>query len=223
MKNEDQHCTPIAIFRYKQLFCVDPQPEVPVQVRARRLREHEVVRGVVGRTLCLDPIIHDVWSPGVLSWTPGPPCNSHHARHKTHRHLLFLRCGSFLCHNSVGGRGSGQQRAFGCVFPLLLSPICRGDAANPLLESAFITHYGGVSLSSVESRHRLCFFFNRVSPLLVFSAFFKTRSGQDMFHDACFCLTPHHKTNRPPPTRVPSTMSLSSRTCCLLCSTCASD
>ena len=38
----------------------------------------------------------------------------------------------------------------------------------------------------------------------------KTRSCQDMFHDACFCLTPHHKTSRPPPKRLPSTMSLSS-------------
>ena len=44
----------------------------------------------------------------------------------------------------------------------------------------------------------------------------KTRSGQDTicqdtFHDACFCLTLHHKTSRQPPTRVPSTLSLTQR------------
>ena len=33
------------------------------------------------RTLLLDPIIFDMWGPGVLSWAPGDPCNSHHARH----------------------------------------------------------------------------------------------------------------------------------------------
>ena len=60
----------------------------------------------------------------------------------------------------------------------------------------------------------------------------KTRSVQDTFHDAFFCLTPHHKTSTPPPTRVFSTMlptqrllqwSSGARTCCLLCSTSASD
>ena len=33
------------------------------------------------RTLLLDPIIFDMWIPGVLSWAPGQPCNSHHSRH----------------------------------------------------------------------------------------------------------------------------------------------
>ena len=36
------------------------------------------------RTLFVDPIIHDVHDvqePGVLSWAPGQPCNSHHSRH----------------------------------------------------------------------------------------------------------------------------------------------
>ena len=64
MKNDDQHCILIAIFWSKLLFCVDPQwsslrhlarPEVPVQVRARRLREHEVLRGVVGAHPLLGP------------------------------------------------------------------------------------------------------------------------------------------------------------------------
>ena len=63
------------------------------------------------RTLLLDPIIFDMWGPGVLSWAPGQPYNSHHARHKTLRHLLFRVCfvGSVLHHKSVGGRGCGQQ------------------------------------------------------------------------------------------------------------------
>ena len=33
------------------------------------------------RTLLLDPIIFDMWGPGVLSWAPGQPYNSHHSRH----------------------------------------------------------------------------------------------------------------------------------------------
>ena len=33
------------------------------------------------RTLFLDPIIFDMWIPGVLSWASGQPCNSHHERH----------------------------------------------------------------------------------------------------------------------------------------------
>ena len=63
------------------------------------------------RTLLLDPIIFDMWSPGVLSWAPGEHCNSHHARHTSQDTLvvLCLRCGSFLYHKSVGGRGCGQQ------------------------------------------------------------------------------------------------------------------
>ena len=50
-----------------------------MQVRARRLREHEVVRDTrwyeawLERTLLLDPIILDMWGPGVLSWAPGEP------------------------------------------------------------------------------------------------------------------------------------------------------
>ena len=33
------------------------------------------------RTRLLDPIIFDMWNPGVLSCEPGQHCNSHHARH----------------------------------------------------------------------------------------------------------------------------------------------
>ena len=63
------------------------------------------------RTLLLDPIIFDMWGPGVLSWAPGQPCNSHHARHTGQDTVVVpcLRFGSFLHHKSVGGRGCGQQ------------------------------------------------------------------------------------------------------------------
>ena len=42
------------------------------------------------RTLFLDPIIFDMWIPGVLSWASGQPCNSHHERH-----TISLACLSF--------------------------------------------------------------------------------------------------------------------------------
>ena len=43
------------------------------------------------RTLLLDPIIFDVWGPGVLSWAPGQPYDSHHSRH-TGQDTLVVRC-----------------------------------------------------------------------------------------------------------------------------------
>ena len=127
MCEDDQHCTLIAWSKQPFFGLIHngarlrhlARREVPVQVRARRLRLHEVVRSVVERTLLLDPIIFDMWIPGVLSLAPGQPCNSHHARHTGHSLMRF----------SPG-------------------PSCRGDAANPWLESVFITHVGCVS------RHR---------------------------------------------------------------------
>ena len=71
------------------------------------------------RTLLLDPIIFDMWGPGVLSWAPGQPCKSHHARHTGQDTLVVpcLHCGSFLHHKSVGVRGCGSAfiTHFGCV------------------------------------------------------------------------------------------------------------
>ena len=52
------------------------RPEVLVQVRARRLREHEVVRDVVGAHPLRGPIIYDVQGPGVQ----GQLCNFHYTR-----------------------------------------------------------------------------------------------------------------------------------------------
>ena len=96
------------------------------------------------RTLLLDPIIFDMWSPGVLSWAPGQHCNRHHARHTGQDTLVVpcLRCGSFLYHKSVGGRGCGQlPDAF---FPLPDLPRRRGESL------------GGVRV--LQSRHRfVCF------------------------------------------------------------------
>ena len=94
------------------------------------------------RTLLLDPIIFDMWSPGVLSWAPGQPYNSHHARHKTHRHLLFRVCVVVL--SSVTSR-SVAAAAASSLMRSSPSPSCRGDAANPWLESAFVSHVGCVS------------------------------------------------------------------------------
>ena len=137
--------------------------EVPVQVRARRLREHDVVRGVVGAHPPVGPNIFDMWGPGVLSQTPGQPGNSHHARHKTHRHLLFRVCVvvSYFPLSQVGRRPRLRPAAYR-VFSRLLCPICRGDAANPLLESAFITHFGCVTTPP------LCVFSAESPPLLVY-------------------------------------------------------
>ena len=130
--------------------------EVSAQVRARRLREHEVVRGVLERTILLDPIIFDMWSLVVRLGTRQPH-NSHHARHKTHRHLLFRVCVVVL--SSTTSRSVAAAAASLMRFP---SPSCRGDAANPWLESAFISHVGlcltpSLCVFSAESRH--CFVF----------------------------------------------------------------
>ena len=134
------------------------------------------------RILLLDSIIFDMWSPGVLSWAPGEHCNSHHARHTGQDTLVVphLRCGSFLYHKSVGGRGCGQQ-----PDAFFSSPELPRRRANSWLESAFITHFGCVSrhrfvcfpqslvIACVFSQSlviALCFFlvFSRVSSLLVY-------------------------------------------------------
>ena len=115
-KNDDQNCTLWSKWLFFFLSIHDgarprhlARPEGRVQVRARRLREHGVTRGVVGA----HPLL-GVQGPGVFSRMPGQPCNCHHTRHTGRDTLVVpsLRCGSFLCHESVGGRGRGRQRAF---------------------------------------------------------------------------------------------------------------
>ena len=60
------------------------------------------------------------------------------------------------------------------------SPSCRGDAANPWLESAFITHFGCVSrhLFVCSQSIAIACVSRRVSPLLVFPAEYRH----------CFCF-----------------------------------
>ena len=119
-----------------------------------------------------------MWIPGVLSWAP-----SHHARHKTHRHMLFRVC--VVVVSSMTSR-SVAAAAASSLMRFSPSPSCRGDVANPWLESAFITHFGCVSrhlfvcfpqcivIACVSRRvsSLLVFLlgFSRVSSLLVFPA-----------------------------------------------------
>ena len=125
MKNDDQHCTLIAMFWSKQLFCLDPQWSTSTASCSTRSSctgpctppsrtRSGTRRGWMERTLFLDPIIYDVWGPGVLSWTPCQPCNSHHARHKTHRHQLFSVCVvvlSFITSRSVAAATASSARS----------------------------------------------------------------------------------------------------------------
>ena len=121
--------------------------EVPVQVRARCLCEHEVVRGVAGAHPPFGPRSSSIWSLGVLSRAPGPALQQ--PSRKTHwsRHTR----------SSVSAASS--------LVRFSLCPSCRGDAANPWLVSAFITHFGCVS-------HHRFVYFRRVSSLLCISVFF---------------------------------------------------
>ena len=120
MRHDDQHCTLIAMLWSEQPFFVSihngalprhlararlrhlARREVSVQVRARSLREHEVVRGVAGAHPPFGLDHRRYVEPGVLSWAPGEHCNSHHARHTGQDTLVvpYLRCGSFLYHKS---------------------------------------------------------------------------------------------------------------------------
>ena len=135
------------------------------------------------RTLLLDPIIFDMWIPGVLSRAPGPASWQPSRKTQDTPPLVVpcLRCGSFLYHKSVGGRGCGQE-------PDAFFPLARAAAAtwrilgwNPrssliLVVSLAISFCVSRRVSSLlvflaESRHCLCFLlvgFSRVSSLLVF-------------------------------------------------------
>ena len=121
------------------------------------------------RTLLLDPIIFDMWMAGVLSWAPGQPQS------------LFRICVVVL--SSITSR-SVAAAAASSLLRFSPSPSCRGDAANPWLESAFITHFGPSTSSSCSGWASLVSFCSRHDPV-------KTRSVQDTLHDACSCLTPH--------------------------------
>ena len=125
--------------------------EVSVQVRARRLREHEVVRGVAGAHV-----------PFGLDHGARVCSRGHQASIATattqdtlvKTQSLFRICVVVL--SSITSR-SVAAAAASSLMRFSPSPSCRGDAANPWLEFAFITHFGCVS------RHLfVCFFSDRV-------------------------------------------------------------
>ena len=132
-----------------------------------------------GRTLLLVPIFFDMWCPGVLSWAPGDHCNSHHARHTGQETLvvLYLRCGFFLYHKSVGGRGCGQQPDAFFSNPEL--PRRRGESIVGvrvhhsfwlcLTPSLFVCFPQSIVITCVS---------RRVSSMLVFPAKYR-----------CFCVS----------------------------------
>ena len=115
--HDDQHCTLIAMLWSEQPFflCRSTMEHVHgillEHVYGILLDEKFLYRSAhaafvntkwyeawLERTLLLDPIIFDIWNPGVLSWAPGQPYNSHHARHTNQDTLVVpcLRCGFFL-------------------------------------------------------------------------------------------------------------------------------
>ena len=119
MKHDDQHCTLIAWSKQRFLCRSTVEHVYGILLDEKFLyrsvhavfREHEVVRGVVGAHPPVGPDHLRHVGPGVLSWAPGQPCNSHHSRHTGQDTVVvpYLRFGSFLHHKSVGGRGCGQQ------------------------------------------------------------------------------------------------------------------
>ena len=133
--------------------------EVSVQVRARRFREHEVVRGVAGA--------HSPFGPDHLRYVE-PRCALVGARpalqqpsRKTQETPLLvdpcLRCGSFLYHKSVGGRGCGQQPD--AFFPQPELPRRRGESLVGVRvhHSCWLCLTPSLCVFSAESRH--CFVF----------------------------------------------------------------
>ena len=76
------------------------------------------------RSLLLDPIIFDMWSPGVLSWAPGQHCNSHHAT-LVKTHLLFrvfvVVLSSITSRSVAASAASSLMRFSPC-------PICCGES-----------------------------------------------------------------------------------------------
>ena len=102
------------------------------------------------RTLLLDPIIFDMWIPGVLSWAP--------ARHTSQDTLVVpcLRFGSFLNHKSVGGRGCGHQPD--AFFPLYELPRRRGESLVGVRvhRSCWLSLTSSLCVFS-EYHHCLCF------------------------------------------------------------------
>ena len=138
------------------------------------------------RTLHLDPIIYDV-----LSWKPSLPRNSHHARHKTHRHLLFRICVVFFFPLPQVDRQPRLRPAAHVLmrFSTVSQPILSRRRGESLLESVFITHFACVS-----------FLVCRVTPLLVFARFFVCHSKQ-FVHASAITADKHRNLSTPPSSR----------------------
>ena len=149
-----------------------------LQVRARRFREHEVVRGVAGAP--------SFWTRSFSICGAQVCSRGHQASIATattqdtlvKTHSLFRICVVVL--SSITSR-SVAAAAASSLMRFSPCPSCRGDAANPGLESAFITHFGCVSrhlfvcfpqsivIACVSRRvSSLLVYFRRVSSLLVF-------------------------------------------------------
>ena len=211
MKHDDQHCTLIAIFwSEQQFFCRSTMERVYCillehvhgilldqkflyKVRARRLREHEVVRGVVGSAPSFWTRSSTMSGAQVCSrGAPGQPCNSHHARHTGQDTLVVpcLRCGSFLCHKSVGGRSCGQQRVLmrfsTAQWPDLPAATRRIFVGVTVHHSCWLCFTASLCVCSAQSRHCLCFF-RRVSPLFCVSSWFP-QGSRHCFVFRCFFL-----------------------------------
>ena len=164
MKHDDQHCTLIA-WSKQPFFWVDPQWSTSTASCSSTSTASCSTRSFctgpcntkwyeawLERTLLLDPIIFDMWIPGVLSWAPGQPCNSHHSRHTGQDTVVvpYLRCVSFLNQKSVGGRGCGQQPD--AFFPLPELPRRRGES----LVGVRVHHSCWLSLTPVVTYAATC-------------------------------------------------------------------
>ena len=133
------------------------RPEVLVQVRARRLREHEVARGVVGAH-------PPFWTRA--SAMSGAQLVSAITQDTRHTATCCSVSALWFCPSSQVGRWPRLRPAW-CVFPRPPSPICRGDAANLCWSqrSSLILDVSSFFVCRVTPL--LVLFFNTVTPLLV--------------------------------------------------------
>ena len=143
VKHDDQHCTLIAWSKQPFFLCRPTMEHVHGVLLEHvygilleeKLRYRSVHAAFVNtkwyeawleRTLLLDPIIFDMFVPGVLSWAPGDPCNSHHARHDLSIHNLCSVSTPWVLFSitsrSVAAAAASSLSRFSC------SPSCRGES-----------------------------------------------------------------------------------------------
>ena len=189
MKKDDQHCTLIVIFWSTQLFCVDPWWSTSAVSCSTRSSSTGP---------CTSPSwtrsgTRRGWSAPSF-WTrsstmsdaqvcsrgrQGSPVTAF-TQDTRHTATYCSVSALWLFPLSQVGRWPRLRPAARVLmrFPRLSSPICRGDEAKSLLETAFIIHFGCVSflvcgvtpllvLRCCRVTPLLVFFFRRVTPLLV--------------------------------------------------------